>query len=170
MDHTCCYHRGVGHIGARLVGWIVALSLLLPGCGGKAFRASDAEAIEGVLAAQRDAWNAGDIDGFMAAYVQSPELIFTSGGAVRRGYDEALARYRAKYVDGGQMGRLAFSDLEVTGLSVDSAVVLGTWKVTETEQAGEGVFSLVLVRRDQRWQILHDHTSAAATAAVATDP
>ncbi len=136
------------------------LSLVVTACRAPSFTDADAASIEAVLVGQRDAWNAGDIDGFMGAYVRGPELVFTSGAAVRRGYDEALARYRAKYVDGGTMGTLAFTDLEVTGLSADAAVVLGRWAVTGTEQAGDGVFSLVLVRRGGAWKILHDHTSA----------
>ncbi|MEM6991546.1 MAG: nuclear transport factor 2 family protein [Myxococcota bacterium] len=149
---------------AGLAGVITAgaLALLVAACGPRAFASADADAIEAVLNAQRDAWNRGDLDGFMAAYVQGPELVFTSGAAVRRGYDEALARYRARYLGegGNEMGTLAFTDLEVTGVSHDAAVVLGRWALTETAKAGDGVFTLVFVRRAGAWKILHDHTSA----------
>ena len=128
------------------------------------FTEADGDAVRAVLIAQRDAWNAGNIDAFMDGYVRGPELVFTSGAAVRRGYDEALARYRAKYVEHGKMGHLEFTELEVTGLGSDSALVMGRWAVTESEQAGDGVFTLVLVRRAERWAILHDHTSATPSA------
>ncbi|MBL4689307.1 MAG: nuclear transport factor 2 family protein [Nannocystaceae bacterium] len=143
-------------MGAVLTG---LLALQSGGCGAPQFSDADAVAIEGVLTQQREAWNVGDIDAFMAAYLAGPELVFTSGAAVRRGHAQALARYRAKYVDGGTMGQLQFSDLEVTGLSPDAAVVLGRWALTQTEQAGDGVFTLVFVRRNGGWKILHDHTS-----------
>lgn len=143
-------------VGAALLGFV---SLQSVGCRAPQFSDADAVAIEAVLTQQREAWNVGDIDVFMAAYLAGPELVFTSGAAVRRGHAEALARYRAKYVDGGTMGQLVFSELEVTGLSADAAVVLGRWALTQTDQAGDGVFTLVFVRREGAWKILHDHTS-----------
>jgi ketosteroid isomerase-like protein len=42
----------------------------------------------------------------------------------------------------------------------DGAVVLGRWRLTETPNAGSGVFSVVLERRPEGWRIIHDHTSA----------
>lgn len=100
----------------------------------------------------------------MDGYVHTEELVFTSGGAVRRGWAEALARYQDRYGDAGggsRMGTLAFTDIEVTGVGPDSAVVLGRWALQDTPQAGHGVFTLVFVRRGGRWQILHDHSSVA---------
>ena len=126
------------------------------------FDADDREAITAVLDAQREAWNDGDIEGFMAGYVPSDELVFTSGAVVRRGFAATRTRYRERYVDAAAMGRLRFSELEITGLGVDSAWVLGRWELTGTPEAGSGVFTLVFVRRAGRWLITHDHTSASA--------
>ena len=41
-----------------------------------------------------------------------------------------------------------------------AAIVLGRWKLTETPNAGSGVFSVVLERRPEGWRVIHDHTSA----------
>jgi uncharacterized protein (TIGR02246 family) len=119
-----------------------------------------AAAIAAVLMAQRDAWNRGDLDAFMDAYVRDDALVFTSGGKVRRGWDETMRRYRARYVDAAAMGKLTFDGLETTVIADDAALVLGWWRLVDTPEAGHGLFTLLFVRRDGRWLILHDHTSA----------
>ena len=43
------------------------------------FGAEDRAAIEQLLEQQRLAWNRGDLDGFLAAYEPSEQLLFTSG-------------------------------------------------------------------------------------------
>jgi ketosteroid isomerase-like protein len=126
----------------------------------------DRAAIVGVLRAQQDAWNRGDLEAFLRGYDRSPELVFTSGAEIRRGFDETRAQYQARYGAEGaagasKMGRLDFADLEVRLLGRDGAVVLGRWRVSQSSEAGEGVFTLALLRTPHGWRIVHDHTSAA---------
>ena len=121
--------------------------------------AEDDAEIRAVLERQKQAWNRGDIETFVEGYHRSPDIVFTSGGKIRRGFDETLARYREKYVAADAMGHLEFSEVELQPVGADGAVVLGRWKLTETPEAGEGVFTLVLTRVDGRWGIVHDHTS-----------
>jgi ketosteroid isomerase-like protein len=66
------------------------------------------------------------------------------------------------------MGHLDFEILDVRGLGDDGAVVLGRWRLTDTPEAGAGVFSLAFLRTGEGWRIVHDHTSA--DAAKAADP
>jgi uncharacterized protein (TIGR02246 family) len=142
----------------------LALVVAVAACGPRELVDADRRAIEAVLAEQARAWNAGDLAGFMAAYEKSDALVFTSGGEVRRGWQETYDRYVARY--GGaralpnDMGRLAFEVLDVRGLGADGAVVLGTWTLTDTPKAGAGVFSLGMIRTTDGWRIVHDHTSA----------
>jgi uncharacterized protein (TIGR02246 family) len=128
--------------------------------GGCRFTSSDRRAIEGVLSEQSAAWNHGDLDGFLRAYEPSQQLIFTAGGAIRRGFAEARARYLERYGARAEtMGHLEFEIVDVRGLSRDAAVVLGRWRLTQTEEAGAGVFTLVFRRDGRGWYIVHDHTS-----------
>lgn len=143
--------------------WLAA-TLLLLGCSGPArtFGAADRRAIEGVLESQRAAWNRGDLTAYMDGYARTPALVFTSGGNIRRGWDETKARYQARYGgDTSGMGKLAFEILDVQSLGADGAIVLGTWKLTDTPQAGGGVFSVAFERRPDGWKIVHDHTSSS---------
>lgn len=136
--------------------------ILLSACAAsRSFSTSDDEAVRGVLAAQQAAWNRGDLDGYMAGYVRSPELVFTSGSKVRRGWQETFDKYKAKYgSDKATMGTLAFEILGVQALGADGAIVLGRWTLTETPNAGRGIFSVALRRTDRGWLVVHDHTSS----------
>lgn len=138
----------------------VAALATFSGCQ-RGFTAADRRAVEELLAQQREAWNRGDLPGYMEAYARTPALVFTSGGTIRRGWEETLAAYQKRYGgDRAGMGRLAFEILEVQPVGGDGAVMLGRWKLSETAHAGGGVFSVVLERRPEGWRIVHDHTSS----------
>ena len=141
----------------------IALVVLASCAASHAFGPADDRAVRGVLSAQQDAWNRGDLDGFMAGYAHTPDLVFTSGGKVRHGWDETYAKYKAKYgADPSTMGTLAFQILGVQPLGSDGAIVLGRWQLTRTPNAGAGVFSVALARTPDGWRIVHDHTSLDA--------
>lgn len=120
----------------------------------------DAE-IRSVLHAQEQAWNRGDIEGFMNGYARATSTTFVSDDTVTRGWQTVRDRYRNKYPDQAKMGRLTFSNLEVTPLSADAAVVLGSWKLNRAKEQPHGRFTLLFKRLPEGWRIIHDHTSAA---------
>src|SRR6266851_740487 len=123
--------------------------------------ASALSQIRSVLHAQQDAWNRGDIDGFMNGYARSASTVFISEDTIRRGWQTVRARYRTKYSDRAKMGTLAFSDLDITLLSPDAAVVLGRWSLKRANDQPHGRFTLIFKRLPEGWRIMHDHTSAA---------
>ena len=107
---------------------LLALVLLVVR-GGRGFTQADAEAVKAVLLEQQAAWNQGELEAFMAGYHRSPDMTFFAGGEPRRGWDDALARYRDRYQGKGkEMGQLTFSDLQVEGAGPDHAWVRGTWE------------------------------------------
>lgn len=117
--------------------------------------------IRSVLCEQQEAWNRADIDGFMNGYARSPSTVFVSDDTIRRGWETVRARYRKKYSDRAKMGALTFSDLEITQLSPDAAVVLGRWRLKRANDQPHGGFTLIFKRLPEGWRIVHDHTSAA---------
>lgn len=168
-----------------LYGVIIAL-LFLAGCGAGGDQSDEsardaagplpdaratnvAAAVRGVLDRQVDAWNAGDIPGFMEGYASTDTLRFASGGAVQRGWERTLQRYRETYTDRPSMGTLAFTDLEIWPLSDRHAVVFGRWNLSRDEQIGNagGVFTLIFERGAEGWKIVHDHTSSGSAPAPA---
>ena len=118
--------------------------------------------ISAVLKMQQDAWNRGDIDAFMDGYSRSDETLFVSGDDVTRGWQKVLDRYKKKYSDRAEMRTLTFSNLEITPLSNDSAVALGSWKLNRANDQPHGRFTLIFRRFPEGWRIVHDHTSAAS--------
>lgn len=120
-----------------------------------------ASAVRAILVAQQAAWNRGDLEGYMAGYLKSDELVFTSGGNIRRGWQETHDKYKAKYgSDPSTMGKLAFEILGVQTLGEEGAIVLGRWQLTDTPNAGKGVFSVALRKTPEGWRVVHDHTSS----------
>ena len=144
--------------------WLAVVSCLtVSACSPRrTFDEDDRRAVVEVLERQRDAWNRGDLDGYMEGYARTPALVFTSGGKIRRGWDEARAAYQQRYgQDRSGMGQLAFEIVDVQPVGADAAIVLGRWRLTDTPQAGGGVFSVILERRPEGWRIVHDHTTSS---------
>jgi ketosteroid isomerase-like protein len=125
-------------------------------------RAQDAAvSIPKVMQAQTDAWNRGDVDGFMAAYKQSDETTYI-GKHIAHGYGHILANYKERYTTPEVMGRLTFSDLKVRPLGENFAVVTGKFALARSAAGGgpaDGVFSLVWEKTSDGWKIILDHTS-----------
>ncbi|MBZ5536684.1 MAG: DUF4440 domain-containing protein [Acidobacteriia bacterium] len=137
---------------------------------------SPQDEIRHVLDTQVAAWNQGDIEGFMKGYWNSQELLFTSGGKLRRGWQETLNQYKATYPDHARMGELSFSDLEVhllpnsrgQGDTPVAAWVLGKWRLKRAGDEPQGIFTLILQKFPNSqggvtpvWKIVHDHTSSS---------
>ena len=138
---------------------VAAALVLLAACSsGRPDAGAEAEILR-VLDLQREAWNRGDIEGFMAFYLDSDEITFQSGNSRIRGWGNVLARYKNNFTS-GNMGKLDFTDLEVHVLSGDWAYVLGRFKLDLRGEHREGLFTLVLRRTEEGWRIVHDHTSS----------
>ena len=116
-------------------------------------------AIRKVMDDQAAAWNRGDIDAFMQGYWRSTELKFVSGDRVTRGWQQTLDNYKRSYPDKAAMGTLTFSGLEITLLSKDAAVVLGSWSLAREKDNPHGKFTLTFRKFKEGWRIIMDHTS-----------
>src|ERR1035438_7198769 len=124
------------------------------------FASRSADYIRALLTAQADAWNRGDLAGFLAPYWHSEELSFFSGDSVTRGFAAIEARYRKRYGNSTDtMGHLKFEDLEVTVLSPNAAVVYGRFRLQMKDSNPTGIFTLILRKQSGKWMIVHDHTS-----------
>lgn len=114
--------------------------------------------IASVLDQQLQAWNAGDIEGFMAHYWKSDSLQFITKNGITKGWQQTLDRYKKGYPNREAMGKLAFTIYSVELLSDRAALVIGKWKVDSTKSQ-EGHFNLLFKKIDNRWVIVLDHTS-----------
>ncbi len=115
--------------------------------------------IQKILEVQTAAWNAGDVDGFMKGYWNSPQMTFVSGDNVTKGWQPTLERYKKNYDSKAKMGVLTFSGLEFNVLSKDAAVVLGSWSLARETDNPHGKFTLTFRKFAEGWRIILDHTS-----------
>jgi uncharacterized protein (TIGR02246 family) len=117
--------------------------------------------IRRVLEAQQAAWNRGDVEGFMSGYEASDATTFV-GATITRGYRQVLENYRRRYPTKEKMGRLTFSEIEVTRLGAEHAYVIGKWHLDRPPEAGGnagGIFTLLFRKTAAGWKIILDHTS-----------
>jgi ketosteroid isomerase-like protein len=115
-------------------------------------------AIRKVMDEQTAAWNAGDLEGFMRGYWNSPEMTFVSSGKITKGWQPTLDNYKKTYGSKAQMGVLTFSDLEITVLGKDAAAVLGKWSLQREKDNPKGLFTLTFRKFKEGWRIILDHS------------
>jgi len=132
-----------------------------PAASASAVADHDILEIQTLLGAQQAAWNLGDIETFMNGYNKSAKTTFVSGEEITRGWQTVMDRYKAKYSDREKMGKLSFSEIEITLLSSDSAVALGRWELKRAKDNPHGRFTLIFRHTADGWKIVHDHTSSS---------
>ena len=104
------------------MGWKVVLAILVFALAAQP--ADEEAAIRQVMTRQQEAWNRGDIPGFMAGYENSPNTTFV-GKDVTRGYQPVLERYVKRYPTREAMGELTFSELEIHPMGNGHAWAIG---------------------------------------------
>jgi beta-aspartyl-peptidase (threonine type) len=141
--------------------WLAALVLAASAACTPAPAADSLGEVRSVWTAQAAAWNRGDLDGFMAIYWKSPDLVFFSNGAETRGWQQTLDRYRASYQSpGAHMGTLDFPQLDFVVLGPDAVLARGRWHLTMPGgQESSGMTSVVYRKLPEGWRIVHDHSS-----------
>ena len=115
--------------------------------------------IRQLLKEQDEAWNRGDLDGFIAPYDDTNHLVFVSSVVIRSA-KELKERYEKRYKSGkADFGKLSFSDLQVEELAPGLARAWGRWTVEQDNKKSAGWFTLILQKKADQWRILHDHSS-----------
>jgi ketosteroid isomerase-like protein len=126
----------------------------------KSFSQSKNEkAIRQLLNTQNEAWNKGDIDGFMVGYWNSDSLMFIGKSGLKYGYQTTLANYKKSYPDKAAMGELKFDLLKINLIDSKNAFVVGKWFLKRSIGDVEGHFTLFLKKMQGQWTIIADHSS-----------
>lgn len=116
-------------------------------------------AIRRLLTLQTEAWNVGNIEGFMQTYWKSDSLMFIGKKGVVRGWQPTLDNYKKGYPDTAAMGKLSFDILEVKPLSKEYAFVVGKWMLQRSIGDLSGHYTLLLRKIKGQWKIVADHSS-----------
>ncbi len=119
----------------------------------------DEEKIRVVLSTQTDAWNRGDVEGFMQGYWKSDSLMFIGKSGVTRGWQQTLANYKKGYPDTAAMGKLSFDIITVKILSPQYAFVVGKWMLKRSIGDISGHYNLLFQKLKGEWVIVADHSS-----------
>lgn len=134
--------------------------MLLLGIGAALHAQSkDEKAVRGLLAAQTQAWNRGDLEGFMQTYWKSDSLMFIGKNGVKWGWQETLNNYKKGYPDTTAMGKLSFEIIQVARLSENYFYIVGKWMLKRTIGDLSGHYDLLLRKIKGRWYIVADHSS-----------
>ncbi|MCB0395898.1 MAG: nuclear transport factor 2 family protein [Flavobacteriales bacterium] len=135
-------------------------SLFLFSAQAQSVKQADADTIKAIMLRQQQAWNRGDMDGFMHGYWESDSLRFLGGSGVRLGYQPTLAGYKEKYPDKSAMGTLTFEFISTEYVGDDrNILMLGKWKLARENDSPGGAFVLLWKKIDGHWVIVLDHTS-----------
>lgn len=122
-------------------------------------QSNEAASIRKLLQAQTEAWNKGDIEGFMQTYWKSDSLLFIGKSGVNRGWKATLANYKKGYPDTTAMGKLFFDLIEIKKLSPEYFYVVGKWMLKRSIGDLSGHYDLLLRKIKGKWVIVADHSS-----------
>lgn len=115
--------------------------------------------IRQLLNNQTEAWNRGDIKGFMNGYWESDSLMFIGKSGVTYGWTNTLNNYIKGYPDTTAMGKLHFDLISIRHLSGKYYHVVGKWHLKRTIGDLGGHYNLLLRKIKGEWVIIADHSS-----------
>ncbi len=115
--------------------------------------------VSACMALQEKAWNAFDIDGFMAYYWNSDSLMFIGSKGITYGWKQTHANYKKNYASSDLMGHLSFTNISMEVLSKDAVHVVGKWLIKRKDTEIGGHYSLLWKKINGKWVITRDHTS-----------
>ena len=122
-------------------------------------QSSDEIAIRKVLSTQNNAWNRGDIEGFMNGYWENDSLMFIGKSGVTYGWKNTLNNYKKGYPDTAAMGKLTFTLIQVKKLSTEYYHITGKWFLKRSVGDVGGHYTLLFRKIKGKWVIVSDHSS-----------
>ncbi len=137
--------------------------VILIGCAAPRVPLGDPQAeVAAMLARSAANWNAGDLAGFMSDYARDSLTSYVTGGHVQYGWQPLYDHYQAAYFAPGKTrDSLTFEEVRVRPLTLDLALCTARFVLhSGGAVVASGPFTLLLQKRGDRWQILHDHTSS----------
>ncbi len=109
-----------------------------------------------VVIAQENAWNHGDLDGYLAQFKDAGDTEAILNGPVR-GIQAIRAAYHTSFPNREAMGTLEQSSVEVRELGPNFALALGRYRLARTKKNGgdaEGNFTEVFEKTETGWKLI----------------
>ncbi len=150
------YERGIA----------IALACVVVACTPSDERAQAADAAafhaaaDSLLEESAEAWNGGDLEGFLHWYKRGPETSFMGSSGPVYGWETIRSRYAPRFARGAARDSLRFEDLETRPLAPWLGLATARYVLLQGDSVtSQGVFTLVLERTSEGWRIVHDHSS-----------
>ena len=121
----------------------------------------DAQRVYEVMLKMLDRWNAHDIEGYLEAYWNSPELLVVIDSEQVDGWLQLHDSYVNGYPELGAMGFIEPGGIQVRLLKPDFALALTWWTINfpSSKQKVVGNTTMNLQKFDDGWKIVASHTS-----------
>ena len=139
---------------------LTALILTLPSSAQPKFPEKEKQEITALLNKQVEAWNEGNIEKFMETYWHSDKLVFVGSHGPTYGWQATLDNYKKGYPDKKTMGHLEFKILDISKIDKNTVFVIGKFDVTREAGELKGTFTLVVQKKQGKWVIISDYSSA----------
>lgn len=118
-------------------------------------------AVTKVIVAQENAWNRGDLDGYLAHFKESEDTEVMLAGPVR-GMGNVRSAFRLNFPNKDAMGTLEDSEVKVRELGENFALATGKYRITRSRKGGgniEGTFIEVFEKTPTGWRVVfHEAT------------
>jgi uncharacterized protein (TIGR02246 family) len=124
---------------------------------------SDAQLIYEVLLNMLDRWNAHDLEGHLAVYWKSPELLVVIDSEQVNGWQQLHDTYVNGYPERSMMGFVNPTRIQVKLLKPDLALALTWWSISfpTTKHTVVGNTTMNLEKFEDGWKIVASHSSTA---------
>jgi uncharacterized protein (TIGR02246 family) len=109
-----------------------------------------------IVLAQENAWNKGDLDGYLAAYKDASDTEAILNGPVH-GIAAIRAAFHTSFPNREAMGTLEQSSVEVRELGPNFALALGHYRLARGRKNGgdaEGNFTEIFEKTDAGWKLI----------------
>ncbi len=114
-----------------------------------------------MLERSAEAWNRGDLEGFMADYLRAPRTTYLGSSGLVVGWEAIRARYAPLFEAGATRDSLRFEGVSARLLGQEHALATARFVLHRGGQVtGSGPFTLVLRRTEDEWKIVHDQSAS----------
>lgn len=139
-------------------GWLFDSLAAIPGTA-----KSDGQQVYEVLLKMLDRWNAHDIEGHLAVYWKSPELLVVVDSEQFSGWQELHDSYVNGYPNRDSMGYINPARIQIKLLKPDLALALTWWSISfpNSTQKVVGNSTMNLQKFEDGWKIVASHSSTA---------
>lgn len=114
-----------------------------------------------IILRQQDAWNKGDLDGYLSYYKNAPDTQAVLATLVR-GVDNIRSAYKANFPNKDSMGTIEDSEVEVRPMGDNFALATGKYHLNRSRKAGgevTGTFTEMFEKTPTGWKIIFSEST-----------